>query len=305
MQTGKYKLLLAGKESVREVIWSRLVFHKVNPQQVMDLTAFGVYMRYPNKITRSNRLIHYLISREVVGLPDPDPTAIFFRVNNKVVRFGRMEFALVTGLRFGPRGRFDPFGTFEFQPHSIYSKCFNSCPTAADELWNFFTDDANFKDNDEKPLLSAVDCIRLCQVVIAVHIVLGLESSTKIPEWVWALVEHQALWNEFPWGSVSFQVLVKNLKGVKYSIPSKTYHLNGNILAFLVRTFSPHIIHFIFIFWMLVMIYEIYSFIYRAGFTRHSRKWENHSGEGLRRRRVFVLEASGTPTQNLLRMQRF
>lgn len=260
MQSGKYKLLLAGKENVREVVWKRLKARGAgaDPQQLMNFSCFRDYLRYPNKVIRSNKLIHYLIAREAAGDPDPDPTAIFFRVNDKIVRFGRTEFALVTGLKFGPcPPGFDPYAVFEFSPQSIYAKFFDRKAVTADDLWAFFTDDSNFNQ------MSPVECLRLGQVVIAVHTVLGLESSNKVPEWVWDLVEQQPVWNAFPWGSVSFQVLLKNLKSVKYSIPLKSYHLNGNVLAFLVRTLSSNYnsrFNF-FIFWIFGMIYSIYFWI--------------------------------------------
>lgn len=229
MQGETFKLVLSGKETVIGLIKQRLGSYKgVDVSMALKKTAFAEFMQLPDVVVKSNKCIHYLVSREAVFHPDPDPTTVYYKVNGQMVRFGRMEFALVTGLRFGP-SNIDPYARNEIPAISVYRRLFGAQPTSPVSLWNWYKDDKHFKD------LPYEDCLQISQVLIAALLVLGLDpTSSKIPDFVWVLIEKQKDFNKFPWGSLSFQILVKALKNVKHEITSKGYHLIGNTLAFLV-----------------------------------------------------------------------
>ncbi|KAL6581227.1 hypothetical protein OROMI_007150 [Orobanche minor] len=70
-------------------------------------------------------------------------------------------------------------------------------------------------------------------VLMASMFVVGLDTNkTKIPTWMWVLVEDDEAWEQFPWGSLSYQFLMGQINGVKTNIPGP-YHLKGNTVAFL------------------------------------------------------------------------
>ncbi|KAL6529926.1 hypothetical protein OROMI_028571 [Orobanche minor] len=64
--------------------------------------------------------------------------------------------------------------------------------------------------------------------------VVGLDTNkTKIPTWMWVLVEDDEAWEQFLWGSMAYQFLIGQINAVKKDAPGP-YHLKGNTIAFLV-----------------------------------------------------------------------
>ncbi|KAL6571237.1 hypothetical protein OROHE_002880 [Orobanche hederae] len=62
--------------------------------------------------------------------------------------------------------------------------------------------------------------------------VVGLDpNKTKILNWMSVLVEDNEAWEQFPWGSMSYQLLIGQINAVKICIPGP-YHLKGNTIAF-------------------------------------------------------------------------
>lgn len=69
-------------------------------------------------------------------MPTPEiyyPTTLFFKICNKILRFSIVEFALLSGLNFGP-ANFSPYKRHELSPNSIFEKLFGAKPetTTAD-----------------------------------------------------------------------------------------------------------------------------------------------------------------------------
>ncbi|KAL6558139.1 hypothetical protein OROMI_018489 [Orobanche minor] len=77
------------------------------------------------------------------------------------------------------------------------------------------------------------DYLKMAKVLLASLYVLGLDpNKNKVPEWMWALVENDEAWEEFPWGSYAYQIPILQIDDVKKDIPGP-YHLKGNAIAFL------------------------------------------------------------------------
>lgn len=229
-----HKVMMSGKENLIGVIRKKLLSYSLAVTTALDNSALGVYMRYPDTIVKSGKCIHYMISREVRGTPDPDPTAVFYQVEDHVVKFSRVEFALMTGLRFGGSS-FDPYKTAGVPDSSLYSRIFDKVAQTPNQVWKKFKDPTFVPDDG--------DVLKLCKLLLAVFIVLGLDpTNAKIPEWVWLLVENRRQWEEFPWGSMSYQILVRQLTHVRPHLlkggKGESYHLQGNSLAFLSWIYS-------------------------------------------------------------------
>lgn len=210
------------------ILRSRLDAHGTEAVAALRRSTFGIYLNYDNRTTQSKKCMNYLVSRQVNGTPDPDPNAIWFKVRGQIIRFSRIEFALISGLKFG-QSQFNPYQNHQIPATSVYTRLFNNNKMKSIQLWDHFR-------NDRFIIANAADCVKLCKVLIAAHVVLGLDPNNwKIPEWIWVLVEDEQEWDRFPWGSISYQVLIRAITNAKKEPTKyKGYHLHGNTLALLV-----------------------------------------------------------------------
>ncbi|KAL6501094.1 hypothetical protein OROHE_025291 [Orobanche hederae] len=177
-------------------------------------------------------LLHYMISRQVTARPELDKTSLWFKVKGKVLRFSRVEFVLISGLKFGP-AKTNPYMMNDKIPtDSVYARLLDSTPILPVNLRTKFID-KKFKVNKVEVKGSEADYLKLANVLMASMYVVGLDpNKTKIPNWMWALVEDNAAWEQFPWGSLSYQFLIGQINVVKKFIPGPS-HLKGNTVAFL------------------------------------------------------------------------
>ncbi|KAL6495549.1 hypothetical protein OROGR_030112 [Orobanche gracilis] len=222
-----HKVQMTMKEDFIEVIRCRLESSGEEAVEGLRASAFGNYLKYKNHIAKSQKCICYVVSRQVEGVPDPDENAMWFKVNGEIIRFSKVEFALVTGLRFGT-SQFNPYEDHDIPETSLYTRLFKNEKITSINLWNLF------KSKDFH-IENAVDCIKLCKVIIAAHVVLGNDPCNwKIPDWVWVLVEDEQAWDRFPWGSMSFQILQRAVNNVrKKTMATRSFHLHANTLALL------------------------------------------------------------------------
>ncbi|KAL6540692.1 hypothetical protein OROMI_024575 [Orobanche minor] len=158
-------------------------------EREMKKSSFKHYMKLPDTVTRSGKALHFMISRQVTPKSELDQTALWFKLQGRVLRFSRAEFTLITGLKFGP-AKINPYMLREkVSGDSVYARLLGG------------------------KAISPADC-------------------TKIPTWMWVLVEDDEAWEQFPWGSMAYQFLIGQINAVKKDVPGP-YHLKGNTIAFL------------------------------------------------------------------------
>ncbi|KAL6571821.1 hypothetical protein OROHE_002690 [Orobanche hederae] len=226
------KVMVTGYESTVGDI--RCCLESFGKQAIREMakSAFGHYMKLPDIVTRSGKVLHYMISRQVTARPELDKTSLWFKVKGKVLRFSRVEFVLISGLKFGP-AKTNPYMRNDKIPaDSVYARLLDSIPILPVNLRTKFID-KKFKVNKVEVKGSEADYLKLAKVLMASMYVVGLDpNKTKIPNWMWALVEDDEAWEQFPWGSLSYQFLIGQINVVKKFIPGP-YHLKGNTVAFL------------------------------------------------------------------------
>ncbi|KAL3637509.1 hypothetical protein CASFOL_018677 [Castilleja foliolosa] len=83
-------------------------------------SCFGAYLNYPTKKHTPGTAMHLMVSQQVIR-EGADEDELWFLVGDKFVRFSKYEYALVTGLRFGPTN-FDPNEDYELQTNGVYRK---------------------------------------------------------------------------------------------------------------------------------------------------------------------------------------
>ncbi|KAL6566311.1 hypothetical protein OROGR_001926 [Orobanche gracilis] len=227
-----HKVMVTGYETTIGDIRMCLSSFGKQCEREMKKSAFQHYMKLPDTVTRSGKALHFMISRQVTPRPDLDQTDIWFKVQGRVLRFSRVEFALITGLKFGP-AKINPYMLSEkVSGDSVYARLLEGKPISPTDLRTKFVN-KQFKVNKVVVKGTESEYLKLAKVLMASMFVVGLDTNkTKIPTWMWVLVEDDEAWEQFPWGSLSYQFLIGQINGVKKNIPG-LYHLKGNTIAFL------------------------------------------------------------------------
>lgn len=256
----------------------------------------GSYTKLDSFSTRNGNMLHYVVFREVKPEPDPDPTALWFKIGGKILRFSRTEYALVSGLRFG-QAKFNPYRVHTVPEESVFARLFryNEKTTTADVARMFnrmkftYTEWEGDKKKEIEIPATTEDFVKVAKLLLASTYALGYEQTKKaIPIWLWVLLENKDEWEEFPWGSYSYQALTDSITSVmkKDRVPKSgkvSYHIKGNTIAFSV-SFGYHL-SCTYFFIYLYTNNTSFLYIYRPGYLNQLQLLETLS-EARKRRSI-------------------
>ncbi|KAK0581698.1 hypothetical protein LWI29_016927 [Acer saccharum] len=138
----------------------------------------------------SGKLCHILLCREL-NYPGARLDEMWFRVGQRVVKFGKEEFLFVTGLRFEPMLE-SVKSLSKVAQGSVHHRYFGGSLTPLKDILGRLSREGF----DE-----AEDVIKLGYVYFLCHIMLGREYRWKVPDWIWGLVEDITAFEAFPWGA--------------------------------------------------------------------------------------------------------
>lgn len=188
-------------------------------------TPFGPWLEL-KKPTGDPILVHMFLHREV-DVENPEPKELVFDVCGRTMRFGAHEFCLVTGLRFGDTPGLPDPATLEF-PRRLWSDYQHG------KLKNKMV-----IDKFERGLhhLSVDDGVRLCLVMMVELMFLGREKSQYVSESTLRAVEDLELCHRYPWGTVIYEHLFKQLHRavLKRTDQASKMTMSGFVYAFKVR----------------------------------------------------------------------
>ncbi|PWA50637.1 phospholipase-like protein [Artemisia annua] len=199
-----------------------------NRYNLFKSTVFGPWLDVPNKPGNDSHLMNYVLQHQVY-VPDVtnECSPITFHIGDNRLHFGRKEFCLVTGLRFGKLAVVDdkeityvPFCERVFPDKSLPG------PTQYNVKGQHFVNIV-LEDKFEKTwlALSDEDAVRICLVVVSVVILSGREGRFKIPKHIMLLVEDFAAFNAFPWGEYLWKIFYLTTVNV---VPKHANHHTTN-----------------------------------------------------------------------------
>lgn len=229
-----FKIMTTGYETMARDVRAILDSLPLSASDKVRKSCMGCFTRLDDYSTKCGKMLHYMVFRQVDPTPNFDPTSLFFKIGDKVLRFSRVEYALVSGLRFGPV-TFNPYKRHELPPNSTFKRLFgaNTDTTTAD-VHTAYTN-KEFKVNKKKVDATTDDYVKLSKLLLALSFALGLNNvKKKIPLWMWVLIEDDKEWEEFPWGSFSYQLLVdcvKNIVKKDRGLKKLNIHIKGNMIA--------------------------------------------------------------------------
>lgn len=227
MQGYPGKVILYTRDKVLRDIPDVLI--KVGGQPLLDRFLEGPF-RYIMELKRKDVTIsalHELLARELRDSSIPEHER-WFSIGGREIICGPREWAIVTGLNFGPSA-FDPYSRNHIIPlSSLYHTKYGR--SKAKIKVNRLRDD--FLNRDER-LGTPEQYVKAANLLV-LYFILQCRDNSPIDDWAWALVENEEQWRDFPWGSWSWQILCHQL-GVVKKDPSeidnkqRKYHLYGPV----------------------------------------------------------------------------
>lgn len=206
-------------------------------------TCFGWMLDIPN-MQESGVLVHYFLCHQVACQEgDTNTVPLRYRVRTLdrlgevEIQFGREEFCLVTGLRFGVDFRQSYMEGANLLRRRVFPSTIDSRPIYVGDLLAMINKDV-FKKLTDK------DGVRLCLLAVLKLVLEGTEHGNIVDGFLFRLVEDLDMWNVFPWGSYVWPTLYNHLRDAVFKRRDKhfsadrdptkppKYTLNGFLWSF-------------------------------------------------------------------------
>ncbi|PWA75911.1 phospholipase-like, Aminotransferase-like mobile domain protein [Artemisia annua] len=183
-------------------------------------------------------LIHYMLQKQVFSDNEHYDLPLIYKVNEHLLHFGRREFCLITGFKFGIVS-FRKFreGDISFRDRVFPEKIGRYVKTI--DLLSVIEDQERFTK------LSDEDSIRVCLLLSLEVIFMGRELGSIVDDVLLRMVDDLEAWNEFPWGEHIWRELYAAIRNVnsKHNVEHHkaldndpnfvpSYSLSGFLLCF-------------------------------------------------------------------------
>nr|GEW71569.1 hypothetical protein [Tanacetum cinerariifolium] len=154
-------------------------------------------------------LLHFMLGQqlELTGNENENIPLYYHIVDNFHIQFGRKEFYLVSGLKFGVEKSTDYNKVKDPIPfrRRVFSSDLDGRPIRGKDVLLLIESDV-FKRLEDN------DAVSLCCVGILQLVLLGVEDKRPIPNWILRLANDRVSWDNYPWGSYVWPTLYKYLR---------------------------------------------------------------------------------------------
>ncbi|GJT64930.1 phospholipase-like protein [Tanacetum coccineum] len=166
-----------------------------NRQRLFRRTVFGPWLDILSH-DNDNHLMHYVLHHQVsVSKVTSACPPLIFNIGDHCLRFGRKEFCLMSGFRFGKvsekYSKLSPFCQRLF-PEKINKKGVLNLKSI--ELLGVL------RNTETWIGLFDMDAVRVCLLLVVELVFMGKEDRICIPMHLVSLVEDFDCWNMYPWG---------------------------------------------------------------------------------------------------------
>ncbi|PWA37034.1 phospholipase-like protein [Artemisia annua] len=172
-------------------------------------TCFGPWLNL-SYVDNEEGLVHYMLQKQFHQKDESYDLPLVYYLNGHSLTFGRQEFCLLTGFRFGMVSfRKWRYGQIPFRdrvfPHKVGQH------VKLIDLFQIIEDEEVFMK------LSGEDAIRVCLLLTLDVIFMGKELGSIVDDIFLRMVEDLDEWNAFPWGEHVWRQLYDS---IKMSLPS-------------------------------------------------------------------------------------
>ncbi|KAF3445278.1 hypothetical protein FNV43_RR14973 [Rhamnella rubrinervis] len=178
-----------------------------NQMKLFRESCFGHFLEM-HDIHFSGGIVHHLLMRQ---LKTQKTEEMWFGFDGKYARFGKTEFCLIAGLRFG-----EPPSNIEsrrrFQCRRLRDECFNGEQSITSEtLQDRFLESSTWSDEDT---------VKVALIYFLETVLLGKIRKTLVNNLYVELVDCLDIFNSYPWGSVSYE---KTLTSLQNALKHRNY----------------------------------------------------------------------------------
>jgi hypothetical protein len=188
--------------------------------------CFGHYLDFPKGGYFQAQFIHSLLLRQIF-IPGGSEDELWFALGKTKARFGKREFCLCTGLKFGRLSDI-PSREYEVVPGGIHARYFQGRKKVviADLKAPFMAEDF------DRPH----DALKLALLLFANRVLFGQDDRNQVAYWMFSLVEDVQAFHNFAWGHYVFKMTLHYIRqGFKVPAdplgPTTRYNLYGFIWA--------------------------------------------------------------------------
>ncbi|KAK3205576.1 hypothetical protein Dsin_019622 [Dipteronia sinensis] len=214
---------------------------KVEDRRRYTESCFGHFLRMDRGMKFSGSVVHRLLLRELHH--DGPHDEMRFMLGPRSVRFSKVEFCLITGLKLGV---IPDTTKYEMVQNGIHQRYFNGVAEVDYEQLRAFLRIGVFEEQ--------YDAVKLCLLYMLNWILMGLDEREKVPLWQIRLVEDLDAFDAFPWGAHVYRQSIIGFKNalngrrVRYEIRQQekgadvhtveTYNIYGLAHALLVFAYE-------------------------------------------------------------------
>ncbi|GJT85169.1 phospholipase-like protein [Tanacetum coccineum] len=143
----------------------------------------------------------------LVGGETENVPLYYHMYDNFQIQFGREEFCLVTGLKFGVEYSDDYDDKDKPIPfrRRVFPSCLDGKRITGKDVEDLI-ESKSFKKLDDD------DAVSLCCIGILQLVLLGLEDRRAVPNWILRLANDRDGWDDYPWGSYVWPTLYYQLR---------------------------------------------------------------------------------------------
>ncbi|GKB06783.1 phospholipase-like protein, partial [Tanacetum coccineum] len=149
-----------------------------------------------------------MLGRQIADENDYDENVpLYYNINKDFsIPFGREEFCLVTGLRFGVQNwaEYDTKERIPFR-RRVFPSYLDGQPITGIDIANMILDQSFAQLYDD-------DAVGLCCLGILQLVILGVESRRVVPDWMLRLANDRIAWDKYPWGSYVWPTLYSQIR---------------------------------------------------------------------------------------------
>ncbi|XVF75184.1 hypothetical protein PTKIN_Ptkin13bG0167000 [Pterospermum kingtungense] len=180
-------------------------------QDDIKKSAFGRLLDFDSDARLCGVILHQIIARQFTFTGISEHEA-WFRIGDNLICFGKQEFCLITGLKFGTSA-FDTNAVYRPSDDGLWMKIFKGLQISTKDLWDRFKK-GEFNENRDI-------AIKVALVLLAELVLMAGDGRGCVRSWVWELVDNRDAWDKFPWGKYVFQMTLHYLNKIQ-SPPPRT-----------------------------------------------------------------------------------
>ncbi|KAK0594795.1 hypothetical protein LWI29_000610 [Acer saccharum] len=210
------------------LLWTKFIqiLDRAGERAEFESGCFGHYLDFPKGGYFQAQFIHSLLLRQIF-IPGGSEDELWFALGKTKARFGKREFCLCTGLKFGRLSDI-PSREYEVVPGGIHARYFQGRKKVviADLKAPFMAEDF------DRPH----DALKLALLLFANRVLFGQDDRNQVAYWMFSLVEDVQAFNNFAWGHYVFKMTLHYIRqGFKVPAdplgPTTRYNLYGFIWA--------------------------------------------------------------------------